>query len=76
MKIKIAIRLFKEWNLNINKSKTEFVEVYIAEEHEKMEEMKSGVNVKRAELSRWNMLGHILRSDERSPAQVALCFVI
>ena len=32
--------------------------------------MKSGVNVKRAELSRWKMLGHILRSDERSPAQV------
>ena len=40
MKIKIAIRLFKEWNLNINKSKTEFVEVYIAEEHEKMEATK------------------------------------
>ena len=31
---------------------------------------------KRAELSRWKMLGHILMSDERSPAQVALCFVI
>ena len=40
MKIKIAIRLFKEWNLNINKSKTEFVEVYIAEKHEKMENGK------------------------------------
>ena len=31
---------------------------------------------KRAELSRWKMLGHILRSDERSPAQAALCFAV
>ncbi|XP_063682576.1 uncharacterized protein LOC134817369 [Bolinopsis microptera] len=30
----------------------------------------------RAELSRWKMLGHILRSDERSPAQAALCFAV
>lgn len=30
----------------------------------------------RAKLSRWKMLGHVLRSDERSPAQVALCYVV
>ena len=30
----------------------------------------------RAELSRWKMLGHILRSDERSPAQAALCYAV
>ena len=184
----VATRVFKEWNLNINESKTEFVEVYIAEKHEKMENgkplrgneewckskllgsllesrddvmrrimlgdvafqkfmkvwsqsqvplqkklkvyeaqvvsilmynssswgmpnsywdrldashrrhLRKIMNVswprslisndtlykrcsstplsKRAELSRWKMLGHILRSDERSPAQVALCFVI
>ena len=29
-----------------------------------------------AVLSRWKMLGHIFRSDERSPAQVVLCFFI
>jgi len=31
---------------------------------------------KRAELSRWKMLGHVLRSDEQSPAQAALCFAV
>ena len=36
----VATRVFKEWNLNINESKTEFVEVYIAEKHEKMENGK------------------------------------
>ena len=30
----------------------------------------------KAEFSRWKMLGHILRSDECSPAQTALCFAI
>ena len=30
----------------------------------------------RAELSRWKMLGHVLRSPENSPAQAALCFAI
>ena len=31
---------------------------------------------KRAELARWKMFGHVLRSPENSPAQSALCFVI
>ena len=36
----VATRVFKEWNLNIKESKTEFLEVYIAEKHEKMENGK------------------------------------
>ena len=31
---------------------------------------------KRASLSRWKMLGHVLRSPENSPAQSALCFAV
>ena len=30
----------------------------------------------RAALSRWKMLGHVLRSPENSPAQSALCFAV
>ena len=29
-----------------------------------------------AELARWKMLGHILRSEECTPAQSALCFAV
>ena len=184
----VATRVFKEWNLNINESKTEFVHVYIAEKDEKLENGKplrhneswcsskllgsllesrndvmrrcvlgnvafqsfkkiwchSNIPVQkklkvyeaqvvsilmynssswampkaywdkldachrnhlrkilnvvwprammstntlykrcntirlseRAELSRWKMLGHILRSDERSPVQAALCYAV
>ena len=41
--------MFKEWNLNINESKTEFVEVYIAEKHEKMENGNGERDSKQAE---------------------------
>ena len=30
----------------------------------------------KAEFSRWKMLGHVLRSEENSPAQAALCFAV
>ena len=34
------------------------------------------LSLKRAELSTWKMLGRILRSDERLPAQAGLCFAV
>ena len=36
----IATKVFKEWNLNINESKTEFVHVYIAGKDEVMDDGK------------------------------------
>ena len=47
----IATRVFKEWDLNVNESKTEFVHVYIAMKEDKMEDgnlfvgMKNGAAV-------------------------------
>lgn len=36
----VGTRVFKEWDLNINESKTEFVHIYIAQKEEKLEDGK------------------------------------
>ena len=36
----IATRVFKEWDFNVNESKTEFVHVYIAMKEDVMEDVK------------------------------------
>ena len=36
----VATKVFKEWSLNVNNTKTEFVHVYIATKHEKMADGK------------------------------------